>query len=469
MRSARTRLAYAALASCLLLGVSACKFGSDDKDKKAGDAAVSASSAPSAAASGPSAPASGPASPGSPGAGSKALTSADLKAALVTQQEMGTGWTAKPNTGDVYGSITMTAVPANAQCQPLLDLMAGAKPASAAYAGEILTTAADKHTSISLDLVRFQSQDEISQQLAAVAKLRDAHDCLEMTATNTKGQKTEYPGDVGRPPAADGRRLGVGQPALGRSEEHGGPELPGAVRVTQFVRVGPNLVKYDGRPESTSYSAEFVPDAQVKAQVDGQAHGGHPRLTRPTGRHEHPCAASPPGLLRPGGRAGRPAVSEDGDAAHGCSLSASRPVKPLSGRRELASPAPSPARRARTRRCTRCFPASYLTRFSPTRTNWVTRTAPGSSGPPCSSDLVKYDGRPESTSYSAEFLPDARWKRRWTAHGGHPRLTQPTGRHEHPCAASPPGLHHPEARAGLDPAASRAPVTPRSRCGFVTA
>jgi hypothetical protein len=268
MRSARTRLAHAALASFLLLGVSACQFGSDDKDKKAGDAAVSASSAPSAAASGPSAAASGPASPGSPGAGSKSLTSADLKAALLTQQEMGAGWTAKPSTSDVYGSITMTAVPANAQCQPLLDLMAGAKPASAAYAGEILTTTADKHTSISLDLVRFQSQDEITKQLAAVAKLRDAHDCLEMTATNTKGQKTEYQvmwGDH-QPQMGDASvwvTLLWGDPKNMADPNH--PEPSAAL---QFVRVGPNLVKYDGRPESTSYSAEFVPDAQVKAQVD---------------------------------------------------------------------------------------------------------------------------------------------------------------------------------------------------------
>lgn len=272
MRSARTRLAYAALASSLLLGVSACKFGSDDKDKKAGDAAVSASSAPAATASGPSAPASGPvsgpASPGSAGAGSKALTSADLKAALLTQQEMGTGWTAKPNTSDVYGSITMTAVPANAQCQPLLDLMAGAKPASAAYAGEILTTTADKHTSISLDLVRFQSQDEISKQLAAVAKLRDAHDCLEMTATNTKGQKTEYQVMWGDHQPQMGDASVWVSLLWGDPKNMADPNHPEPSASLQFVRVGPNLVKYDGRPESTSYSAEFVPDAQVKAQVD---------------------------------------------------------------------------------------------------------------------------------------------------------------------------------------------------------
>lgn len=268
MRSPRTRLAHAALASFLLLGVGACKFGSDDKDKKAGDAAVSASSSPSVAASGPSAPASGPASPGSPGAGSKSLTSADLKTALLTQQEMGAGWTAKPNTSDVYGSITMTAVPANAQCQPLLDLMAGAKPASAAYAGEILTTAADKHTSISLDLVRFQSQDEITKQLAAVAKLRDAHDCLEMTATNTKGQKTEYQVMWGDHQPRMGDASVWVSLLWGDPKDMADPNHPEPSASLQFVRVGPNLVKYDGRPESTSYSAEFVPDAQVKAQVD---------------------------------------------------------------------------------------------------------------------------------------------------------------------------------------------------------
>lgn len=46
------------------------------------------------------------------------------------------------------------------------------------------------------------------------------------------------------------------------------PNEPAASASVQVVRTGAAIVKLVGRAESPAYSAEFVPDAQVKTQVD---------------------------------------------------------------------------------------------------------------------------------------------------------------------------------------------------------
>ncbi|MGW0660853.1 hypothetical protein [Streptodolium elevatio] len=257
----------------LLIFTAACEFGSDgdkkadkvDKvDNKGGESApTSIAPPPSSVAPGSSADTRVPTSAG-PVAG-KALTSAQLKAALVTQNELGTGWTVTPGDGAAYGSSPMKAV--EVACQPLLDVMTGAGPKAAANAGETLATAADKGTTTRLDLVRYDG-DAFAKTLDAAVLIASKHDCLEVVATNVKGERTAYRFDVGdhQPQFGDGALwLDV---MWGDEKTMADPDAPTMTSRLQFVRVGSVLVRFDSRPENTSFGAEYIPDAQVKTQAD---------------------------------------------------------------------------------------------------------------------------------------------------------------------------------------------------------
>ncbi|MCF2526173.1 hypothetical protein [Yinghuangia soli] len=265
MRSARARLTGAALVPLLLL-TTACLGDDKDEDAKAGNAAQS--SAPSAA---PGAAASGSAAPGGAGASQapgKVLGAAELQGLLVTQKELGPGWTVKPSQSTGYGSIGMKAVPAAAKCQPLLDVMAGSALKPAAYAAEVLESAADKHSWVDLTIARFESADAIAAQVDAVAKLAAAQECLEFDAVNTKNETTSYRFvfAVPQPKLADGSAWIT----VFWSDPKSMKDPTGTANSAeiQLVRSGAVLVKMVGLSESRAYSSDAVPDAQVKTQVD---------------------------------------------------------------------------------------------------------------------------------------------------------------------------------------------------------
>lgn len=265
MRSARTRIAATALTPLLVFGAAACEFGSDGgkKSDKKGGAGATAPVAPPAASAVPGTGTQASAS-AAPATG-KALTAEQLKAALVTQKELGTGWTVKPGTSGTYAGSPMTAV--EAACQPFLDLMTGAVPQPAAYAEETLTTKADQGTSTRLDLFRY-ADNSIAKTLDAGIAIAAKHDCIAVTATNAKGEKTAYRFDVGdhQPKLGDGA-LWI-DVTWGDEKTMADPDAPTMTSRLQFVRVGSALVRFDSRPDNTSSGAEYIPDAQVKAQVD---------------------------------------------------------------------------------------------------------------------------------------------------------------------------------------------------------
>lgn len=261
MRSARMRLAGAALVPFLLLATG-CKFGSDDKNDDDRPAGNAASVAPTGGSPAPASPA-GSSAPAAPG---KALTSDQLKAALATAKELGTGWTVRPNVSVSYGSIPMKAVPANAACQPLLDLFTGSSPQSAAYAGEILNSSAAKQDTSTVDLVRYEG-DALTKAFDAALKAAQG-DCLEFAALNTKNQKTVYHlSYVDDQPKNLGDQVMWLDISWGDEKTMADPNAPSLNTRLQFVRMGSVLVKYDTRPAEVC-CADFVPEAQVRVQVD---------------------------------------------------------------------------------------------------------------------------------------------------------------------------------------------------------
>ncbi|MCF2530628.1 hypothetical protein [Yinghuangia soli] len=266
MRSARARIAGAALVPLLLL-TTACLGDDKDKDAKADNAAQSSAPASPPAATGSAAPTGAP-STGAPQAPGKALNISELQALLVTQKDLGPGWTVKQAKSTVYGSIGMKAVPAAAKCQPLLDLLTGSTPKPAVHVGEVLESAADKGSWVDLSIARFESAEAVSKQLDAALKIAGEHECLEFEALNTKDEKTAYQFSFGD------HQPKMGDASLWISVTWGDPKTmkdpsePAISASVQLVRSGAVLVKMVGRSESTAYNAEFVPDAQVKTQVD---------------------------------------------------------------------------------------------------------------------------------------------------------------------------------------------------------
>ncbi|MDI2127561.1 hypothetical protein [Yinghuangia seranimata] len=261
MLPARLRSAAAAVSLVpLLFAASACKIGGDDKDAKGG---TGGGKADPAAAAQPAAGSGAPSGGGSSGAAvsgggaAKALTADQLKAALLVQSDMPSGWTVKP--GSTVSPSKLNATPAG--CQAIVDLVSGdPKAAPTATGNGVLTNGSSK------DAQYFVSMEQYS---GVATKLLD--DVVKETGPGSScGTVNATDGDnafIYKAARSDRTPKSLGDAVLyldiTTSQPGQSAELPGRM---QIVRSGEVLIQFVGMQKSGK--PEWVPDAVVKAQVE---------------------------------------------------------------------------------------------------------------------------------------------------------------------------------------------------------
>jgi hypothetical protein len=209
MRSARMRLAGAVVTVPLLLLATSCEFGSDDKKTDKVDHASGESTPPTKTAPAePTASAPSSAAPGSKAPAGRTLTAEQLKAALITQRELPSGWTVAPGTP----RTTKTATTEPAGCQPLMDLIAGdLKVKPVAEADAVLKNPKFRDATYRVEIRQFAdaaAARKVFGDAAAAAEPAGAVDCLRYSVKDAKGAKVIYePGRYEKTPALGEKQL----------------------------------------------------------------------------------------------------------------------------------------------------------------------------------------------------------------------------------------------------------------------
>ncbi|MDI2127454.1 hypothetical protein [Yinghuangia seranimata] len=268
MRSARMRLAGAAVVPLLLLGT-ACKFGSDDKsDKKDSTAQNAGASAPAQApASSAPAPAASPSDTAKAPAG-KALDAAKLKTTLLTAKDLPAGWSVAPaaNGGTQPAKITPPV------CQPIYDLLSGdGKRNPVAQATETMKGPGDTGV-YTVQLAEFApgTAQELLDKAAAVADNSTSTPCLDFSAKDAKGVVTLFELNVTTDKVG---KLGDGTLSLlltyGDEKSMKNPSEANPSGILTIVRSGNALVGISGVGDPTTGNfPKDLPNTILKTQVD---------------------------------------------------------------------------------------------------------------------------------------------------------------------------------------------------------